>query len=177
MPRSRDALTYRLRRLPAYLKRSAVADYLVRSVDGLGSPENIVVFSLASNLLHWERPVATLIFKKTPDRFDDDRAEWTIPLTDQDQNLILDTHFLDFTTLSDPDPDLQPSRVRNDAARFQMDADSWLDSSITISGLASHPLGSWMQRNSDNNFVWLRDRLPKDAPEIRPIIYGYDTQL
>jgi hypothetical protein len=34
-----------------------------------------------------------------------------------------------------------------------------------------------MQRDSENNFVWLRDRLPKDRPSIRPIIYGYDTQL
>jgi len=34
-----------------------------------------------------------------------------------------------------------------------------------------------MNRNSENNFVWLRDRLPKDMPAIRPILYGYDTQL
>ena len=34
-----------------------------------------------------------------------------------------------------------------------------------------------MQRDPDNEFVWLRDRLPKDIPVIKPIIYGYDTQL
>ena len=34
-----------------------------------------------------------------------------------------------------------------------------------------------MHRDSETNFVWLRDRLPKDIPAIRPIIYGYDTQL
>jgi hypothetical protein len=34
-----------------------------------------------------------------------------------------------------------------------------------------------MHRDSETNFVWLRDRLPKDMPAIRPIIYGYDTQL
>lgn len=34
-----------------------------------------------------------------------------------------------------------------------------------------------MHRHSETNFVWLRDRLPKDVPAIRPIIYGYDTQL
>jgi hypothetical protein len=54
---------------------------------------------------------------------------------------------------------------------------SWWDSCIAISGLASHPLGSWMHRGSQTNFVWLRDRLPRDMPGIRPIIYGYDTQL
>lgn len=34
-----------------------------------------------------------------------------------------------------------------------------------------------MHRDADTNFVWLRDRLPEDMPAIRPIIYGYDTQL
>jgi hypothetical protein len=48
---------------------------------------------------------------------------------------------------------------------------------MAISGLASHPLGSWMQRSSTYDFVWLRDRLPKDMPSIRPIIYGYDAKL
>jgi hypothetical protein len=107
MPRSRETLTYRLRRLPAYLKRSTIADFLARSVEGLGPSENILVFSLASNLVRWERPpskTATLMFKKTPERFDNDQTEWTIRVADQD--LIFDTHFLDFTPLSDADPDL-----------------------------------------------------------------------
>ena len=51
------------------------------------------------------------------------------------------------------------------------------NSCIAISGLASHPLGSFMQRSSTYDFVWLRDRLPKDMSSIRPIIYGYDTKL
>jgi hypothetical protein len=34
-----------------------------------------------------------------------------------------------------------------------------------------------MHRDSEAHFVWLRDRLPKDMPAIRPIIYGYDTKL
>ena len=34
-----------------------------------------------------------------------------------------------------------------------------------------------MQRSPDNDFVWLRDRLPNDMPVIRSTIYGYDTQL
>jgi len=107
MPRSRETLTYRLRRLPAYLKRSTIADFLVRSVEGLGPLENILVFSLASNLVRWERPpskTATLMFKKTPERFDNDQTEWTIRVADQD--LIFDTNFLDFTPLTDADPDL-----------------------------------------------------------------------
>jgi hypothetical protein len=34
-----------------------------------------------------------------------------------------------------------------------------------------------MQRSSTYDFIWLRDRLPKDMSSIRPIIYGYDTEL
>lgn len=34
-----------------------------------------------------------------------------------------------------------------------------------------------MHRGSETHFVWFRDRLPKDMPAIRPILYGYDTQL
>jgi len=76
-------------------------------VEGLGPLENILVFSLASNLVRWERPpskTATLMFKKTPERFDNDQTEWTIRVADQD--LIFDTNFLDFTPLTDADPDL-----------------------------------------------------------------------
>jgi hypothetical protein len=109
MPRSRETLTYRLRRLPAYLERSTVADFLVRSVEGVGPLENLVIFSLASNLVHWERPptkTATLMFKKTPERFDNDRTEWTVLLPEQGQALIFDTHFMEFTPLSDCDRSL-----------------------------------------------------------------------
>jgi hypothetical protein len=107
MSRSRDTLTYRLRRLPTSLERCTVANFLVKYAKDLGPPDNIVVYSIALNSLHWERnktKVATLMFKKTPDRFNNDQAEWTIPVADPTQSLIFDTHFLDFTSLSDPDP-------------------------------------------------------------------------
>lgn len=51
---------------------------------------------------------------------------------------------------------------------------------MAISGLASHPFGSWKQRNEPggtSNFMWLRDQLPKDLRRVRSIIYGYDTRL
>ncbi|KAK1999116.1 hypothetical protein LX36DRAFT_633060 [Colletotrichum falcatum] len=46
---------------------------------------------------------------------------------------------------------------------------------IAVPGLGSHPLGSWKSPCSDD--VWLRDFLPKDVPNIRVLIYGYDTTL
>jgi hypothetical protein len=50
-------------------------------------------------------------------------------------------------------------------------------SCIAISGLASHPFGSWQPKGRDKMFMWIRDTLPKDLPGVRPVIYGYDTKL
>ena len=55
-------------------------------------------------------------------------------------------------------------------------AEYWC-SCIAISGLASHPFGSWKSRNDQSHFMWLRDGLPQDLPSIRTLLYGYDTQL
>ena len=52
-----------------------------------------------------------------------------------------------------------------------------IHSCVAISGLASHPFGSWKHRESGSHFMWLRDRLPQDVPKLRSIIYGYDTKL
>ena len=84
-----------------------VADFLVGCAEDLGPPDNIVVYSIALSNLNWgknKNKVATLMFKKTPDCFDNDQTEWTIPVADPSQSLLFDTHFLDFTSLSDPDP-------------------------------------------------------------------------
>jgi hypothetical protein len=90
MVQPRETLTYRLRRLPSYLERFTIANFLVNSVEGPGPSENIPIFSLASNLIPWERPptnTATLMFKKTPERFDNDQAEWTVLVLDQDPEI------------------------------------------------------------------------------------------
>lgn len=50
-------------------------------------------------------------------------------------------------------------------------------SCFAISGLASHPFGSWKARVDDGDFMWLRDILPMRYPGFRCIIYGYDTHL
>ena len=46
---------------------------------------------------------------------------------------------------------------------------------IAVPGLGSHALGSF--RSSDSHHVWLRDFLPRDVPNIRMLLYGYDTKL
>ncbi|RYP53591.1 hypothetical protein DL768_001455 [Monosporascus sp. mg162] len=46
---------------------------------------------------------------------------------------------------------------------------------ITVPGLASHAIGSWKSPSSSD--VWLRDYLPVDLPNVRVLLYGYDTKL
>jgi len=46
---------------------------------------------------------------------------------------------------------------------------------IAVSGLGGHPLGSWKSRYGPE--VWLRDILPLDIPDIRVLLYGYDTDF
>ncbi len=48
---------------------------------------------------------------------------------------------------------------------------------VAISGLASHPFGSWQPKEDDKTFMWLRDALPGDVPGARIFLYGYDTLL
>jgi hypothetical protein len=53
---------------------------------------------------------------------------------------------------------------------------------IAISGLASHPFGSWTprydkrQRSKYRSYMWLRDSVPQ-IPGVRMVTYGYDSRL
>lgn len=46
-----------------------------------------------------------------------------------------------------------------------------------MSGLASHPMGSWQPHGEDKSFMWIRDTLPLLVPNVKFILYGYDTTL
>nr|KMM72211.1 hypothetical protein CPAG_08509 [Coccidioides posadasii RMSCC 3488] len=46
---------------------------------------------------------------------------------------------------------------------------------IAVPGLGSHAIGSW--KSSSNNDLWLRDYLPDHIPDIRVLLYGYDSTL
>lgn len=148
MSRRRESRVYRVRQLPLHLDhRSDVASFLARIVPALGTFDNIRVFSLAQ-----EKPTsktATVSFKTLPSKFDNDEQQWTLQAEDVcGQNIIVDTHFRDFTVLNEP-----------------RHGDHTVDC-IAISGLASHPFGSWKHRESGSDFMWLRDRLPQDVPSF-----------
>lgn len=50
-------------------------------------------------------------------------------------------------------------------------------SCIVISGLASHPFGSWQEKKTEKSYMWIRDSLPVHLPNMRAILYGYDSRL
>ncbi|KAI1129926.1 hypothetical protein F5Y10DRAFT_237019 [Nemania abortiva] len=72
---------------------------------------------------------------------------------------VIDEHFLGMTPLND---------VRLDDHEYDC---------VAMSGIGSHPLGSWLPHNGDKQFMWIRDVLPKVFPSVRALIYGYDTEL
>jgi hypothetical protein len=45
---------------------------------------------------------------------------------------------------------------------------------IAVTGLSGHAYGSWAHSPER---MWLRDYLPKDAPNARILTYGYQSKL
>ncbi|KAI2472347.1 hypothetical protein F4781DRAFT_384248 [Annulohypoxylon bovei var. microspora] len=160
MDSNRKPKVFRLRQLPGDANKSQALVFL--SI-GLGSipVDNIQIYSLATSLSPW-RPTktATLMFNPPPALLQGDpsKDEWQIKVNGLEEPLILDTHFRGLTPLREPT------------------SDHCFDC-IALSGLSSHPFGSWQPKKSDKTFMWIRDELPLDLPQLRPIIYGYETTL
>jgi hypothetical protein len=126
----------------------------------------IVTCSLASSLVPFETPrakTATVIFMTLPAVFDNDDTEWVLRTEGPQPNVIVDVHFLGFTALNDVDSDLH---VLEYVSYDWVKPYANIFSCISISGLASHPFGSWAERNPQSNFMWLRDRLPHDLKQV-----------
>ncbi|KAJ2992379.1 hypothetical protein NUW58_g2188 [Xylaria curta] len=156
-------LTFRLRRCPADANVKACAALLGLAFDDL-DPEDIHIRSLAFSLDPWERPptkTATLMFRKIPALLlkKASRCEWELAVESLEEPLILDTHFLGLTPLND---------IESESHAFDC---------IAVSGLASHPFGSWQPKGEDKSFMWIREALPRALPMMRTILYGYDTAL
>ncbi|KAI9159121.1 Protein SERAC1 [Paramyrothecium foliicola] len=156
---------FRVRGLPNDVKDCADAAGVVTKSLGFHAASDVSIFSLATTLDYWETPpskVATMQFKVFPKSFGAtvQLEQWLVPLDGSDGvNLIFDTHFLGLTPL-------------NDVLSIPHTLDC-----IAISGLGSHPFGSWQPHGSDKSFMWVRDELPRGSPGVRAILYGYDTSL
>ena len=193
-----ESKVFRLRQLPSWASTRTAARRLISRALDLAS-DHVALYSIAQSSDTWEAEptwVATVQLKKLPSLIKESReaTEWEIrvsardpardpgsPNTGRDENpiLILDSHFEGMTVLNDVDPATHyaeyvfaPCRC---VARLLSVAASC--SCIAISGLASHPFGSWQPRGPDKSFMWVRDVLPKSLPGVRAIIYGYDSGL
>ncbi|KAJ5051219.1 hypothetical protein NUH16_003415 [Penicillium rubens] len=76
-----------------------------------------------------------------------------------DNDINFDCHFFGFTQLYAPD---ENKPVVADI--------------FAIAGLDGHAYGSWQGRGNLGR-MWLRDFLPKDLPQCRTMIYGYNSKL
>ncbi|KAK3342072.1 hypothetical protein B0T25DRAFT_358324 [Lasiosphaeria hispida] len=161
-------MVFRLRGLPN--ATSSMEDAALRVQQRLSdiAVNSIRVFSLATTLNHRETSmskVATLMFLTTPSILQyspPNQDEWPLISSGSQSDgshLILDTHFMGMTPLND------------------VDGSGHTSDCIAISGLASHPFGSWQPKGEDKTFMWIRDGLPNHLQGTRAIIYGYDTQL
>ncbi|KAB8527785.1 hypothetical protein FH972_025437 [Carpinus fangiana] len=105
--------------------------------------------------------MATIMFHEPPHLFDNGKSMWTLPGRSHGlaKNVLVDSAFLDFTVLRDTSTEGPNS--------FDC---------VAISGLASHPFGSWRSRH-DREYMWLRDQLPDDFPGVRTITYGFENPL
>ncbi|KAI1087501.1 hypothetical protein F5B19DRAFT_475367 [Rostrohypoxylon terebratum] len=162
-----DRKVFRLQQLPANIDEHEIRVLLGKAL-GIDSSD-IQISSLASSVNPWSRrKVATLTFDATtgieqileggrPSSITKHDDEWVIEADSLGDNWILDYHFRGLTALYDP-----PLHSAD---------------CIVISGLASHPFGSWQPKGQSKTFMWIRDALPKSLPHLRPILYGYDSRL
>ena len=159
---------FRVRGLPANRSLEDISAILERC---LGMPSEVSGLSIASLAEDIHRPseqVATLSFLKSlPETFSKaaDSNKWPVNLLDTDYNptkshrrtLTFDTHFRGLTVLNNP-----------------VSYDEAVDC-VVVCGLGGHAFGSFKEKGT--SYMWLRDSLPQDLPNLRILLYGYQSGL
>ncbi|KAL7947736.1 hypothetical protein V8C42DRAFT_262685 [Trichoderma barbatum] len=158
-----ESKVYRLRGIPEYLDRLGVARLVSKFIPD-GDQRDVNVASLAFSCEIWatrRTKTATLTFNKLPGAVIKAPAagEWPLPDPALGKPLILDDNFFGLSPLND---------VPENEHHYDC---------IVMSGLASHPMGSWQPHGEDKSFMWIRDALPHLVPNVKFILYGYDTKL
>lgn len=177
--------TWRVRGVPLGFDKNKLAHELLHH-PGLRFPEyaagngdsscnNVIVHTLAPHVRLHEQ-IATVRFNKLPSQLIalENKGQLVIEFKfasthppdgfQQQQRLTktarvtIDEHFDGITTL------YSPSTVEG----RQIDV-------LAISGLGSHPFGSFTHKGDGN--MWLCDNLPRDLPAARVMIYGYASEL
>ncbi|KAL7919211.1 hypothetical protein ACQKWADRAFT_210864 [Trichoderma austrokoningii] len=103
--------------------------------------------------------VATVTFDRTPKKLEKrDELTADVEWDQKTRHISVDSSFGGFTSLNDTG----------------CESDATIDV-IAVSGLSSHPFGSWKARGG--TFMWLRDEVAKKFNKARVLLYGYDTSL
>jgi hypothetical protein len=159
-------IVFRLRGIPAQANTFDDARRLLVSCFSELVLADVDIQSLASSLDYWEQPpskVATLRLKKFPAeslQWSREVKSWDLSdLGERGNKLILDHDFLGLTPLND------------------VDTSEHIADCIALSGLASHPFGSWQPHGLQKSFMWIRDEAPLLCPGVRMILYGHDSGL
>ncbi|UKZ68508.1 uncharacterized protein TrAtP1_009539 [Trichoderma atroviride] len=160
-PRS---VVYRLRGIPSRLEQHDVKK-LVKEALPLEDDITVHIDSLADDPSRHGEKIASLEFSRIPRSLSKqpNQTEWRFSTNENQWNdrgkitLFFDTHFRGLTPL-----------------HSRSDAECTIDL-IAVSGLGSHAFESFKENNGSH--MWLRDSLSHDIPNMRILIYGYDTQI
>ncbi|CAH0022758.1 unnamed protein product [Clonostachys rhizophaga] len=150
---------HRVTNLPEHVDRLATTELLADCIPGLGVGD-IQVCSLATAVDSQSKKIATVIFRAETNALSESSGKdrWEFRVSGCADPIVLDVHFYGLTPLND----VHYTAHANDC--------------VVISGLGSHPMGSWQPRG-DKTFMWIRDSLPGLLDDIRFILYGYNTKL
>ncbi|KAK0624144.1 hypothetical protein B0T14DRAFT_427376 [Immersiella caudata] len=155
---------FRISGIPAELPQAALGSVLdaVFAAES-GSGIKTTVRSLGPHPQRGTHMVATVTFSSVPQKLSKG-ASWQLSETVEHNNqsirldLEIDVGFLGFTPTNTP--------IGDESDRIDC---------IAVSGLSSHPFGSWKKRGG--RFMWLVDDDAAVPSNVRMLLYGYDTSL
>ncbi len=159
---------FRVRGLPSNLSLASINGIIERALRTPSDVSGLSITSLAEDVYRPTEQVATLSFRKCPpESFVATVAsnEWPVDLFDADfdpttshsRTLTFDTHFRGLTVLNNP-------------VNYEEAVDC-----VVVCGLGGHAFGSFKEKGT--SYMWLRDSLPKDHPNLRILLYGYESGL
>jgi len=99
-------MTYRVQGIPASFAREDCERFLSSALRSENESPEPIVHSLSADPYHTENfKIATVTFKRTPNKFQDGKDEWTIPVTGRNilgtsTSFTIDCHFSGLTPLN-----------------------------------------------------------------------------
>ena len=153
--------------LPNNSNLDDVMGLLESSLQTRSNISGLKITSLAEDPYQVRKQMATIMFlKEPPPLFTASTTNhWSIKCSgpdqgsesEADQALTFDTHFQGLTALSTPS-----------STKEAVDC-------VAVCGLGGHSFGSFKEKGTSH--MWLRDSLPKDLPNLRILLYGYESGL